>query len=61
MTSQPMMFRLRRIKCLAVGALVAGLPTVVAVWRIRAAWAERDLAFVASASRLPLPIHLSAL
>jgi len=37
--------------------LLAGVAIWVAIWRLRVAWTERQLAFVASASGLPLPEH----
>jgi hypothetical protein len=46
---------LARTKRLALGTSICCLLAVLAIWRIRAAWTERDIAFVASASRLPLP------
>lgn len=42
-------------KRLALGASILCLLAIVAIWRIRAAWTESDIAFVAAASRLPLP------
>src|SRR6187551_1231022 len=46
---------LTRTKRLALAASICCLLAVVAIWRIRAAWTESDIAYVTSASRLPLP------
>jgi hypothetical protein len=48
---------LSRRKRLALGALISCLLALVAIWKIRVASAERDVAFVASYSHLPLPEH----
>lgn len=48
---------LTRRKRLLLGALVICLLALVALWRVRIASTERDVAFAAVASRLPLPKH----
>jgi hypothetical protein len=41
----------------ALAAFMLCLLALIAIWRIGVAWEERDVAFVASASGLPLPAH----
>jgi hypothetical protein len=53
----PLMPPYSRRKRLVLAALLSCLLALVAIWRIRVASTERDVAFVGSVSQLPLPKH----